>query len=371
MKQKAIVIGAGIAGLATARSLAQRGYAVTVIERAGRASGASVRNFGMVWPVGQPAGELYDAARRSAEIWKEIGSGGTISCTPAGSLHVAYQADEWAVLQEVRERFHSEGRNVQLVAAETIAVKYPVIKTAGLIGGLYSAEELIVDPRQAIASLPVYLEEKYAVRFLWNRLVSDIRTGAVKLENEWLPADIVVVCGGQDFETLYPALYRALPITRCKLQMMRFAPVAEIGAAICGGLSLIHYASFAAAGSLETLRKRYQAELPDYLAAGIHVMVSQNTMGELTVGDSHEYAMEVDPFDKPSVNGLIMDYLCRFAHCETWKPIQQWHGVYPKLTNGAPYVFENPEENTFVLNGLGGAGMTLSFGLTEKLFASL
>ena len=49
--KSAIVVGAGILGLATARALAQKGYQVTVIEKSQFSLGASVRNFGMLWPV--------------------------------------------------------------------------------------------------------------------------------------------------------------------------------------------------------------------------------------------------------------------------------------------------------------------------------
>ena len=68
----AIVVGAGIVGLATARALALKGCNVTVIEKSTKAEGASVRNFGMLWPVGQPDGVLYNRAIRSKNIWKEM-----------------------------------------------------------------------------------------------------------------------------------------------------------------------------------------------------------------------------------------------------------------------------------------------------------
>ena len=78
MHKTAIVVGAGIVGLATARALAEKKYYVTVIERTDRAVGASIRNFGMIWPIGQPDGELYDRALRSANIWKELCDDGAI-----------------------------------------------------------------------------------------------------------------------------------------------------------------------------------------------------------------------------------------------------------------------------------------------------
>src|SRR6201996_7306300 len=90
--RSAIVVGAGIVGLATARALAMRGFSVKVFERSERAVGASIRNFGMIWPIGQPAGKLYERATRSRNIWKGIGEEGCFWNEQAGSLHLAYQS---------------------------------------------------------------------------------------------------------------------------------------------------------------------------------------------------------------------------------------------------------------------------------------
>src|ERR1700761_1816150 len=99
----AIVIGAGIVGLATARALASRGYGVTVFERNEQAVGASIRNFGMIWPIGQATGPLYDRAMLSRSIWKQVCTEAGIWHNEVGSLHLAYHDDELQAIKEYVE----------------------------------------------------------------------------------------------------------------------------------------------------------------------------------------------------------------------------------------------------------------------------
>ena len=163
--RRAIIIGAGIVGLATARALAAQGFSVKVFERSDRAVGASIRNFGMIWPIGQPAGKMYDRAMRSRNIWKEIAPKAGFWHESAGSLHLAYHPDEWQVLQELYELFRREGRGVRLLDKAAVMAASGAVREEGLLGGLHSADEVIVDPREAIGTLPGWLAEQYKVEF--------------------------------------------------------------------------------------------------------------------------------------------------------------------------------------------------------------
>ncbi|MFD1819580.1 FAD dependent oxidoreductase TIGR03364 [Pseudarcicella hirudinis] len=369
----AIVIGAGIVGLAISRSLAIQGYKVQVFERHEKAVGASIRNFGMIWPIGQPNGKMYNRAMKSRSIWKEICDEAELWYEEAGSIHLAYSELEAQVMQEIAEG-NAGVRNIRWLNTEEVLAKTPAANPAGLKGGLWSGDEMIVESRVAIQKLPEYLSRKYDIGFHFSQAVSGVEGNTVFSGKKTYHADKIFICSGADFETLYPEIFAENHFTKCKLQMMRIVSQPEnwrIGPSLCGGLSLIHYKGFEMAPSLAALKKHYEENMPEYLQNGIHVMVSQNGEGELTIGDSHEYGLHLDPFDRSEINQLIVSYLKEFASFKNWEIAQSWNGTYPKRTNGeADFVYQ-PAENVWIVNGMGGAGMTLSFGLAEEVITEV
>lgn len=370
--KSAIVIGAGIVGLATARSLAKRGYEVTVFERYEKAVGASIRNFGMLWPVGQPNGTLYERALISKSIWKEIAVEIGLWYEEKGSLHLAYNDLEEQVLNEFAAA--NQGiRPVRMLTPDEACFHSPAVNKSALKGALFSEDEMIIESRVAIPMLTDYLRDKWGVCFYFNTAVNLVKYPYVISGKKSWNADLIFICSGADFETLYPDVFASSGFTKCKLQMMRLVAQPgnwRMGPALCGGLSLAHYKSFEIAPSLQELKGYFLETMPEYLQWGIHVMLCQNGEGELTIGDSHEYGWVHDPFDKQFLNRMIIDYLRKFAVIRNWDLLQSWNGTYSKLASGHSEFIQQPEEGVTIVNGLGGAGMTLSFGLAEDVLNS-
>ncbi len=367
------IVGAGIVGLAHALAAAKQGHTVTVFERNPYAVGASIRNFGMIWPIGQPAGTLRDRALRTREIWLEVAPQAGIAIDPCGSLHVAYHPDEWAVLEEFVAMNQDNSFDLALLSPEQTITKSPAVVRGGLLGALWSSSEAIVDPREAIRKLPHFLHREYGIDFYFGTVVTDICHPIFVVGGDSWTANHIFVCSGGDFETLYPSLYqeqyRDGGITKVKLQMMRTAPQPDgfrIGTALAAGLTLAHYAAFAGCPSLSALKARIEREMPQFPAWGIHVMMSQNAAGELVIGDSHEYGWNPEPFDKAEINRYILDYLKTFVQVPSFEIEEFWHGVYAKLP-GQTELVVHPEPGVTVVNALSGAVMTLSFGLAEEI----
>lgn len=372
MSNTAIVIGSGIVGLATSRALAEKGWKVKVFEKTSRPLGASIRNFGMIWPVGQPSGVLYERAIRSREIWKQICKESNNWYNQSGSLHVAQDKEEMKVMEEVAAAYE-DTRPIEFLSKKVLVDKYPSVNPNSCIGGLWSEDEMIIESRVIMNELSSYLRFKYAIDFYYDQFVSEVQTGYIKVEDKKIEADLIVICSGSDFDSLYPTVYSEY-FTKCKLQMMRLVSQPDnyrIGPSICGGLSLIHYKSFSVAPSLDRLRDYFDRTHSEFLKYGIHVMVSQNQQGELTIGDSHEYGNDFTPFDSSQINTLILKYLQQILVAKDWTVIQSWNGVYSKLLESKSEFILEVEPGVWIVNGVGGAGMTLSFAFAEDFVAQL
>jgi FAD dependent oxidoreductase TIGR03364 len=374
-EQRVAIVGAGIIGLAHAWSAAERGHRVTVFERSDWAHGASVRNFGMIWPIGQSAGEWHEVALHSRRRWLQLGEVAGVWVNPCGSLHLAHRNDEWPVLQEFEAQARKLGYDCKLLTANQVQAISPAANPSDLIGGLFSHSELCVNPRAAVKQIPRWLAERFDVQFRFSTTVTAIQPSeagseiAVRTTDGAAHiADRVVVCSGADFQTLFPEELARHPLLRCKLQMLKTAPQPaawRLGPHLASGLTLRHYKNFAICPSLAALKQRVAAETPELDRYGIHVMASQNDSGEVILGDSHEYDADVEPFDKSVIDDLMLRELRTLLQLPNMTIAERWHGYYVKHPS-QPAVEAEPLPNVHLCTAVGGAGMTLSLGLADR-----
>lgn len=363
------VVGAGIIGLAHAYALARRGRRVVVFERHARAQGASVRNFGMLWPIGQPAGLPRRVATHSREIWLNVLAESGLWHELTGSLHLAYHEDEEAVLQEFLQTAPAGGYECEWQSPSQVLVRSPLVNPDGLRGALWSPQEICIDPREVVAGLPGWLSQAHGVQFEFNCAVTAFDRPTVTAGGREWQADNLYVCSGEDFQTLYPEAFAASGLYRVKLQMMRSQPFGNdvrIGPMLAAGLTLCHYKNFQDCPTLPALRERFAREMADYVRYGIHVMASQHARGEITIGDSHEYDDDIAPFDKEEINELILRYLRSFLLIPNLEIRQRWQGVYAAHPAELCWTAQ-PAPGATIIASPSGRGMTMSFGIADKI----
>ena len=285
-----------------------------------------------------------------------------------GSVHLATEPDEKAVLEEFQARAGGAGIACELLTSRQAVARCPTVRGDRVQAALYSPTECCVDPRQALARLPVYLADAFKV---WPHFDTPItRIDGTTLHaadgRSWR-ADRVFVCSGHDSRTLYPAAFAGAGLRRCKMQMLRTAPQPNrwrLGPHIAGGPTLAHGGTFDACPGVARLRERVSADMADHVRFGIRVMAAQNQLGEVVIGGSHEYDGDIDLFDKEAIDALLLDSLRDMIRLPDERVTARWHGTYAEYPAG-PIFTATPQPGVTIQVAAGGAGLTMAFGLAD------
>lgn len=365
-----IVIGGGIVGLGHAWAAAKQGQTVAVFDNNSRAEGASIRNFGMVWPVGQPAGPQRALALRSRTLWRELGAAAGFPVRTCGSLHLAHFEDEMQVLQEFSASSAADGLDIELVDPKQIGNLTSAANQNNLQGGMYSHSELRVTPPIAISSATSYLATSLGVQFHFDTPITKVESGvAFTAEGKSFTAKRIVIATGAYFQYLFPEIHKSERLLLCKLQMMLTEAQSanwQLGPHIASGLTLRHYPSFSSCPTLAIVKDRFAQTCPELDRYGIHVMASQADGGGLILGDSHEYNDDIEPTDKAEIDTLMLQELRKILDVPNWNIARRWSGLYAKHPSQMCFVREVCPD-VLVVNGFGGNGMTLALAFSESI----
>jgi FAD dependent oxidoreductase TIGR03364 len=364
-----LVVGAGIVGLAHASAALARGLTVTIIDRDARAVGASVRNFGHCCVTAQ-SGELLELALVAREKWLALSSLAGFFSVESGALALARSTTELAVLDELSAS--REAGQVELLSAAQATGLLRDGADSTIVGGAMLRDDLRVDPREAVASIAAWLAAQPGVTILWQTSFLGAADGVAATSRGEIRTDRTIVCVGHDLDYLYPDLASAREIKRCALQMMRVeAPAGMVlRPAVLTGTSMLRYPAFAETGAAGTLRAEMGSARPDLLEIGANVMFTQRPNGTLIVGDSHRYATTMDPFQAEATSTTLLTEIERILGVDTLRVRERWQGIYASSPQ-QPFLIEEVAPGVTVAIVTSGVGMTISFGLAEKTFATV
>ena len=363
------VVGAGIVGLATALAAARRGLRVAVIDRDAQANGASVLNFGFVTVTGQERGSMWQRARRSRDVWREVAVSAGIPIIHTGLWMIVRRAESVAVLEAFLATGMAAG--CRMLSPAEARRRCPGLAAPQAAAILESTAELRVESREAIPRLANWLASTHGVTFMRSTQVSAIDPPRVHTSRGVVQARRVAVCPGDDFNGLYAERLAAYRLTRCKLQMLRLAdPGFTLPAGLMSDLGLARYAGYAELPAAAALKKRLAIEQPGQLEHGVHLIVVQSADGTLVVGDSHHYAPTPDPFSRVEVDALILDEFRAALGLAPTPVIERWVGTYASASDRAVLI-DAPEPAVRLAIVTCGAGASTGFAIGEELVEDL
>ena len=361
------VVGAGILGLAHAYAAARLGKRVVVIERDGRANGASIRNFGFVTVTGQNRGETWRRARRSRDVWAEVAAAAGIPIEQTGLLLTMRRPESVCVAEVFLKTEMGEG--CALLDRNELLARLP--QTTAAQAALWSPHDLRVESRTAIARLADWLQEKWSVDFQFETAVLEVEPPRIRTSRGLVAADAAIVCPGDDFVSLFPDRIAQYKPTKCRLSMVRLAaPDFRLPAALMSDLGLVRYHGYADLPEAAALRKRLEQEQPAHLRHGVHLIAVQSADGSLVVGDSHHYDATPGPFAEAETERLILDELGAATGIAVPPVVERWTGVYASSPERSMFV-DAPSPSVRIVLVTGGNGASTAFAIVEEIVGNL
>jgi D-amino-acid dehydrogenase len=401
---RVVVLGAGIAGLSAAWALSEAGHAVTVIDRAGAAAGASAANGGQlsysyVQPLADPSlwlqlpalllrgdsplrlrprldppqwrwalaflracnatrsvattRELLALAARSRAAFDRVRLAEGIGCdfSASGKLVLYRSVDSFAAARRQLDLQRALGGSEQhALAPHEVRAIEPALAHAGgaIAGAIYTPSECAADCARFCEELAARLQAR-GVHFVLGRAVerlmlSQDRVTAARLQGgEAIEGDAFVVALGCESSRLVAGLGARLPLYPLK------------GYSIT--LDVTDTTAAPRASITDAARKIVVARLGERLrVAGMAELVGHDaSIPPGRIRQLQEGLHQLFP-----------------GACAT-QPARPWAGLRPATPTGVPLVGRHPRapRNLLLHTGHGALGFTLAFGTAELLAAQL
>jgi FAD dependent oxidoreductase TIGR03364 len=354
---RAVVAGGGILGTWHALELAAAGFSVEHLEAEAGPTGASVRNFGLVWVSGRRSGAELDVARRARRRWAQLGAVVPgVGFRPMSSLTVACDASARAVMEAFAAHPDATARSISFLEPDEVRAANPAVR-GDIAGALHGAEDAVVEPRHALGALRAHLAEVHGQRYRFHpgrRVVAAEPHALVDATGTRWEGDVVVLATGASYDHLPGSGPVAARLRRVRLQMLETSPFATTLTTSLADVDTLRYYPAYESAPLARLGEQSPVAADHH----IQLLLVQRPDGGLTIGDTHAYG---EPFDfalREEPTHELLERAQRILGMALPPVRRRWEGVYAQCVDGDVCLREEIQPGVWTVTGPGGRGMT-------------
>ncbi len=346
MNFDAIIIGAGIVGVACARECALGGLRVAIIERAVIGGGATAEGMGHIVVMDDSEAQ-FALTRYSQQLWQELATEwpATAEYEQCGTLWVAADDEEMAEVQRKRDFYGARGVATEVLDARQLAEAEPNLR-AGLAGGLFVPSDGVSYPPCAAGYLLAEAQRHSAQLFL-GKTVAAIKHDGVQLsDGAFLAARFIVNATG----SWSPELTPGIDVQKRK-----------------GHLVITdRYPGFVRHQLIEL---GYLKSAHSHNAASVAFNAQPRKTGQILIGSSRQFGVNTRAVDAPMLSWMLRratEYMPQLAQLSA---LRVWTGFRAATSDHLPLIGPAPgHDNLFLATGHEGLGITTSLG-TGRLLA--
>lgn len=330
-----VIVGAGIAGCACARELAEAGVQVAIIERNAPASGATAAGMGHIVVMDHSPAQLA-LTHYARSLWQKLTAElpAAAEYEERGTLWIATDEEEMAAVHAKNVTCAGAGITSEVLDAKALAEAEPNLRP-GLAGALLVPEDAILYPPAAALYLLRAAQRSGAT--LIRGHVTQARAGAVTMsDGSTLASDHIVIATGIDTNLV--------PWLRLKKRKGHLVITDRYPGFVRHQLVELGYL------------KSAHSIVRDSVAFNLQPRIT----GQLLIGSSRQHRQEDTVADAAVVSIMLRrayEYLPQLAALSATRV---WTGFRAATSDNLPLIGPTHDPTVYLLAGFEGLGITLA-----------
>lgn len=361
LKQKVVVIGAGIIGTSVAYFLSKKDVNVVLVDSKDIAAGTSGACDKAIMLQSKKLGPALELAVQSAALYKELEQQlqQNLEYRQGGGLILIDNEQDLKGLQQVVEKQNSIGLNVKILTGDEVRKKNPHLSDK-ILAASWCEEDAEINPMRTAFAFAKAAHKNNAILQLncevLNLITKNNKILGVQTTHGEIRADSVVICSGVWSNNILKTIQLEVPIFPRKGIILVTEKLPKI--IDCNILS----------GSY-IMAKLQKEQNP--LPYGIGLAISQTLSGTLLIGGSREFVGFDESIKTEIIHEIAKQAIHAFPCLENIHLIRSFAGFRPYTPDNMPILGEIPSvQGLYIAAGHEGDGVALA-PITGKLMAEL